>query len=102
MPSMDDVTEFVGNLIGVIFGSRSGKILKRLVPQVQKINELEPEIARLSDAQLAEKTAAFRDGIAQLRAKDPKADENGKVEKFLDEILPAAFALSFIVPRYSA
>ena len=50
--NMDDLTEFVGNLIGTIFGSRSGKILKRLAPRIERINALEPQFAKLNDRQL--------------------------------------------------
>ncbi len=93
MPSMDDVTQFVGNLIGTIFGARSAKILKKFAPRVTWINEMEPELMKLTDEQLKGRTVAFRKQIAEIRAKDPKADENGKIDRYLDEILPQAFAL---------
>ena len=54
------------------------KELKRLAPIVVKINELEPEFERLSDAELRGKTDEFK---ARL-----KADET------LDDLLPEAFA----------
>ena len=81
MPSMDDVTQFIGNAIGVVFGSRSGKILKRFAPRVTQINAMEPEIVKLTDRQLREKTEAFRAEIAELRAKDPRADESGRIDR---------------------
>ncbi|MBI3831373.1 MAG: preprotein translocase subunit SecA [Planctomycetes bacterium] len=91
--AMEDVTEFVGNMIGTLFGSRSGKILKRLAPRVERMNALEAGLAKLTDRQLREKTEAYRNQIAALRAKDPKADENGRIAKFLEEIQVEAFAL---------
>ncbi|MCW8132513.1 MAG: preprotein translocase subunit SecA [Planctomycetota bacterium] len=91
--SMEDVTEFVGNLIGTIFGSRSGKILKRLAPRIEQINAMEPSLCKLTDKQLREKTAEFRKRIADIRAQDPKADENGRIDRFLVDIQPEAFAL---------
>ncbi|GMV81205.1 MAG: protein translocase subunit SecA [Planctomycetota bacterium] len=91
--NVDDLTEFVGSLIGTVFGSRSAKIVKRLAPRVEAINALEAQFSKLTDAQLGERTVAFRKEIAAIREKDPKADENGKIEQYLDRILHEAFAL---------
>ena len=90
---LDDVTEFVGNAIGTIFPSRSASVLKKLLPRVETINAMESKIAKLTDAELKGKTESFRKEIAELRAKDPEADKNGAVERYLDSILPEAFAL---------
>ena len=54
------------------------KELKRLQPAVSKINELEPEFERLSDAELRAKTDEFKTRY-----------KNGSS---LDELLPEAFA----------
>ena len=54
------------------------KELRRLQPVVSKINELEPEFERLSDAELRAKTDEFKTRL--------KADSS------LDELLPEAFA----------
>jgi len=54
------------------------KELKRLQPKVDRINELEPEFEKLSDAELRAKTNEFR-----ARVKDGAT---------LDDILPEAFA----------
>ena len=62
-----------------LFKSYSEKEVKRLMPTVKKINELEPEMEKLSDAQLRGKTDEFK---AKL--------EEGKT---LDDILPEAFAV---------
>ncbi|MCY3018356.1 MAG: hypothetical protein NTW87_04900 [Planctomycetota bacterium] len=90
---LDEMTEFVGNLVGTIFPSRSASVLRKLAPRIEKINVLEAEIARLTDKQLKEKTESYRKEIARLRAEDPKADEKLVIERYLDEILPEAFAL---------
>ena len=90
---MFDFTEFVGNLVGTIFPSRSTSVLKKLAPRVEQINALEPKIASLTDTELSGKTTQFRAAIADLRAKNPKADGDGSVERYLDEILPEAFAI---------
>lgn len=62
-----------------IFKTYSEKEVKRVMPIVQKINDLEPEMAKLSDKELTEKTAYFK-----------KQLEEGKT---LDDILPEAFAV---------
>jgi len=54
------------------------KEIKRLQPLVKKINELEPEYQRLSDAELRGKTDEFRERL-----------RNGET---LDNLLPEAFA----------
>jgi preprotein translocase subunit SecA len=47
-----------------IFGSRNERILKSLRPTVDEINEMEPEIGKLSDEQLLRKAEEFRGRIA--------------------------------------
>ena len=63
-----------------IFKSYSEKEVKRVQPIVDKINALEAEISKLSDAELRGKTEYFK---KQLK-------ENGQT---LDDILPEAFAV---------
>ena len=62
-----------------LFKTYSEKEVKRLMPTIKKINELEPEMEKLSDSELTAKTAYFKEQLA-----------NGKT---LDEILPEAFAV---------
>ena len=62
-----------------LFKSYSEKEVKRVQPIVNKINSLEPEMEKLSDAELRAKTDYFK---AQLA--------DGKT---LDDILPEAFAV---------
>lgn len=62
-----------------IFGSYSSKEVKRIMPIVDKINSLEPEMEKLTDKELKAKTAYFKEELA-----------NGKT---LDDILPEAFAV---------
>jgi len=90
---IDDLTQFVGDLVGTIFGSRSAKVLKKLAPKVRQINAFEAKLMKLPDAKLKARTAEFRKEIEAIRRSDPKADENGKVERYLNEILLEAFAL---------
>ena len=61
-----------------IFGSYSSREIKRLMPIVKQINDLEPDFKKLTDEQLKAKTNEFRERI-----------KNGET---LDDILPEAFA----------
>lgn len=66
-------------LFNSIFGNYSEKEVKRVQTLVDKINSFEPEIKKLSDKELREKTQYFKDEL-----------NNGKT---LDDILPEAFAV---------
>jgi preprotein translocase subunit SecA len=61
-----------------IVGSKNDRDLKQIGPIVQRINELEPGMAGMTDMQLLELTPKFRERLA-----------NGEA---LDDILPEAFA----------
>ena len=63
-----------------LFKSYSEKEVKRVMPIVKKINELEPEMEKLSDKELQAKTPEFKERLA-----------NGET---LDAILPEAFAVA--------
>lgn len=66
-------------LFGKIFGSYSEKEVKRVMPIVEKINNLEPEMEKLTDKELTNKTTYFKEEL-----------DKGKT---LDDILPEAFAV---------
>ena len=66
-------------MFGKIFKSYSEKEVKRIMPTVEKINGLEPEISKLSDSELRNKTNEFKDKF-----------KNGSS---LNDILPEAFAV---------
>ncbi len=65
-------------ILGKVFGTRNDRVIKGLVPLVERVNAVEPELTALSDAQLAARTPAFREQL----------DRGASV----DEILPEAFA----------
>jgi preprotein translocase subunit SecA len=65
-------------IVTKIIGSKNERDLKKIVPLVQRINELEPQMAALSDAELPELTNRFRQRFA-----------DGET---LDDLLPEAFA----------
>ncbi len=62
-----------------VFGSYSDKEIKKIMPIVNKINSLEPEIEALSDEELRAKTDEFKARLADGAT--------------LDDILPEAFAV---------
>ena len=62
-----------------LFKTDSEKAVKRVMPIVNKINSLEPEMEKLSDSELVAKTPYFKEQL-----------KNGKT---LDDILPEAFAV---------
>ena len=67
------------SLLTQIFGSRNQRLLKQYQKVVRDINALEPEVEKLSDAELQAKTPQFKARVA--------AGET------LDAILPEAFAV---------
>src|SRR5579884_2355486 len=62
-----------------LFGTKHDREIKRMRPTVAAINDLEPEMQRLSDAELAAKTVEFKQKLA-----------NGAT---LDDLLVEAFAV---------
>ena len=64
-----------------VFGSRNERMLKEMVPIVERVCALEGEMQRLPDAALRAKTAEFRE-----------RHDRGKGES-LDDLLPEAFAV---------
>ena len=66
-------------LITKIFGTKNERDLKKLQPFVAAVNEIEPGIQALSDAELRSKTAEFKERLAQGAS--------------LDDILIEAFAV---------
>jgi preprotein translocase subunit SecA len=70
----------VTSLLRKVFGSRNDRILKRLSKIVNKINSLENELEKLSDAELRARTDEFRQRY-----------QDGET---LDQLLPEAFAVA--------
>ena len=57
-------------LISKIFGTYSEREVKRVMPLVNKINELEQEIEKLTDTELKAKTVEFKERLAKGQTKD--------------------------------
>src|SRR2546428_693615 len=67
-----------------LFGSANERTLRRLWPVVEEMNGLEESFRALPDEAFPEKTAGFRQRLAEAEDED--------VAAALDEILPEAFA----------
>jgi preprotein translocase subunit SecA len=96
----------INTLLGKVFGTKNERELKRLMPQVEAVNALEPQMKQLSDEQLRAKTDEFRQRIQDRLSKigdesdaDPDRlkqldDERTKaINEALDELLVEAFAV---------
>src|SRR6266498_391299 len=68
-----------GAIVKKIVGSKNERELKKLWPIVERIGALEPEMAGLSDDQLRNKTAQFKERYAKGES--------------IDAFLPEAFAV---------
>ncbi len=66
-------------ILAKIVGTKNERELKRLRPIVARINELEPQIKKLSDAELKAKTTEFKERLSRGES--------------LDDLLPEAFAV---------
>ena len=66
-------------LFSKVIGTHSEREVKRVIPIVDKIESLEPEMEKLSDEELRGKTAEFKKRLAD--------------KETLDDILPEAYAV---------
>ncbi len=101
----------INKLLAKVIGTRNERELKRLRPMVDRINALEPDMKRLTDAQLAAKTDEFKSRIAEIlkpyeaeieqaaetgdadRVRDAEAQREAELKRILDDLLPEAFAV---------
>jgi preprotein translocase subunit SecA len=85
---------FFDKALTKVFGTANERIIKRLLPIVDAINALEPQVQKLSDEELRAKTAEFRARIAARLEGITDAEAIKTAEReALDEILPEAFAV---------
>jgi len=110
----------INQLLGKVFGTKNERVIKALMPKVLAINALEPQIEKLTDAELRAKTDEFRqriqermsrfgsganqpaesaDGIESEdegdldRQKRLEKEEHDALQEVLGEILVEAFAV---------
>jgi preprotein translocase subunit SecA len=107
----------INTLLGKVFGTRNERVIKSLMPNVQAINALEPEIQKLTDAELRAKTDEFRQRIQerlsrvvkspQVETPSPEAEDDAgfdqqkefekaeyeALQEVLEDVLVEAFAV---------
>ncbi len=96
----------INALVAKVFGTKNERDVKRLMPRVEAINALEPEMRKLTDEQLRAKTDEFRQRIKERltsipdepdadfdRRKELDAQRIEAVNWVLDELLEEAFAV---------
>jgi preprotein translocase subunit SecA len=96
----------INAVIAKVFGTKNERELKRLMPQVEAINALEPQIQKLTDAELRAKTEEFRGRIQERLSRiqdEPEADpdrikqieseRDQALRDVLEELLVEAFAV---------
>jgi preprotein translocase subunit SecA len=88
-----------------IFGSRNDRLLRQYMRQVRAVNALEPQMQKLSDAELRAKTdelrARVRERLAQARKPEEGAEKSAgpkdaaaaERREALGDVLPEAFAV---------
>ncbi|HUQ30729.1 MAG TPA: preprotein translocase subunit SecA [Pyrinomonadaceae bacterium] len=76
-----------------VFGSSNQRYLKTIQPIINRINELEPSVKKLTDEQLRARTAEFKERVARAVANASDMEDRKRLEReALDELLPEAFA----------
>jgi preprotein translocase subunit SecA len=106
----------INTLIGKVFGTRNERVIKSMMPSVEAISALEPEMQKLTDDELRAKTDEFRkriqerlsrlssatpsdteaeteDGPDPDRAKRFEKEQYEALQEVLKEILVEAFAV---------
>ncbi len=76
----------IGLIVKKFIGSKNDREVKKLRPQVAKINEIELGLQKLPDVALRQKTVAWKEELSKIQ-------DNDELKKRLDEILPEAFAV---------
>src|SRR5271154_7439164 len=90
-----DVEKFINGVVARFIGTKHERDVKELQPLVEEINALEPEMRKLSDAEIAAKTAELKTEV-QSRMEGLERDDPDYKQKMQDALQPAqvpAFAL---------
>src|SRR3954465_949797 len=83
-----------------VFGSSNQRYLKTLLPIVERVNSLEPEVKKLSDDQMRARIVELREqvisrvGDTTARGEEAVKDRKRRTQEALDRILPEVFALT--------
>src|SRR6202034_406258 len=107
------ISQLINTLIGKSCGTKNERVVKGMMPRVAAINALEPQMQKLTDAELRAKTDEFRQRIQERlsrvvlatpssdsededdpdRAKQIEKEQYDALQEALDEILVEAFAV---------
>src|SRR5438093_7222636 len=95
----------ISKVLTTIFGSKHEREVNRMLPRVEQISSLEPEVSKLSDDELRGKTTEFRERLRPVvevldaTKKEVPRDDNAvkgaqtDLQEALDDLLPEAFAV---------
>jgi len=96
-----DVEKVIDGVVAKFIGTKHERDVKRITPVVNAINELEPEMKKLRDDQIAgrgaELRAEVRERLADIERDDP--DYKRKLQEALEPAIVPAFALTREVGR---
>ncbi len=91
-----DVEKVIDNVVARFIGTKHERDVKRIQPLVEAINDLEPEMQKLSDEQIGARTLELKSkvqgGLEGLERDDP--DFKRKLQDALEPALVPAFALA--------
>ena len=91
-----DVEKIINSVVARFIGTKHERDVKALQPVVEEINSLEPEMQKLSDAQITEKTAELKAEVQSrmegLENDDP--DYKRRLQEALEPALVPAFAVA--------
>ena len=81
------------DLLLKLLGDPNEKKVKKMLPIVDHINALEPEMEKLSDEELKAKTQDFKDILRKRQTSTDEKKDRALEKEVLDKILPEAFAV---------
>jgi len=91
-----EVDKIIDSVVARFIGTKHERDIKRIMPVVEEINLLEPEMKKLADEELAKRTVELRtqaqETLGELERDDP--DYRKRMDEALEQVLPQAFALT--------
>ena len=67
----------INTLIGKVFGTKNERVIKTMMPKVEAINALEPQMRQLSDEELRAKSDGFRRRIQERMSRAENSPTGG-------------------------
>ena len=83
-----------------VFGSSNQRYLKGLLPTVERINQLEATVKRLTDEEMRARISELREqviseiGTTTEKGEDARKERKRRTQEALDKVLPEVFALT--------